>query len=74
MNAKVKFSTQVGPDLLNMIKQVAKSEGRQLQSIIEEALTDLLEKKQTDKPRSSIMKSYNSSHKKYSNLFTKLAK
>ncbi|PCJ16136.1 MAG: hypothetical protein COB02_17000 [Candidatus Cloacimonadota bacterium] len=74
MNIKVKFSTQVGPDLLNMVKQIAKDEGRQLQSLIEEALIDLLEKKQSDKPRDFVMKNYKSSHKKYSDLFTKLAK
>ena len=35
---RIKFSSQLDPKVLNKAKQLAKSEGRQLQSIIEEAL------------------------------------
>jgi hypothetical protein len=37
-----KFATQVSTDVLNSLRGLAETEGRQLQSLVDEALTDVL--------------------------------
>lgn len=41
--AREKFATQVNSELLAAVRGLARSEGRQLQALDEEALADLLE-------------------------------
>lgn len=73
-NQKVKFSSQLDPKVLNKAKQVAKAEGRQLQSIIEEALTDYLEKMQSDRPSTQVLNAFRESLQEYDQLYSNLAK
>ena len=40
-----KFATQVNSEVLAAVRSLARSEGRQLQALVDEALTDLLEKR-----------------------------
>jgi hypothetical protein len=68
-----KFATQVEPSLLASVRSLAQQEGRQLQALIEEALTDLIEKRKNARPRASVMAAYNGSHEKYAALYQKLA-
>jgi hypothetical protein len=44
MNSREKFATQVAPEILSDLRHLAASEGRQLQALVDEALSDLLEK------------------------------
>ena len=69
-----KFATQVDAKTLAAVRRVAEKEGRQLQSIIEEALTDLLEKRRMGKPRSHVLTAYERSHEQYGELYKKLAR
>jgi len=69
-----KFATQVDPDLLAGIRNLAQQEGRQLQALVEEALADLLEKRKNAQPRPSVMAAYQSSHERYGPLYKKLAR
>lgn len=71
---KVKFSTQVECELLKTLKNMANKEGRRIQSLIDEALRDLLEKRNQEKPRTQVMERYQNSHKKYATLYERLAK
>jgi hypothetical protein len=71
---KVKFSSQLDPKVLNKAKQVAKAEGRQLQSIIEEALTDYLERMQNDRPSTLVLNAFRESLQEYDQLYSNLAK
>lgn len=71
---KVKFSTQVECELLKTLKNMANKEGRRIQSLIDEALRDLLEKRNQEKPRTHVMERYQNSHKKYATLYERLAK
>jgi len=48
---KQKFATQVDADLLDAVRGLAREEGRQVQSLIDEALADLVEKRRSAKPR-----------------------
>lgn len=70
---KEKFATQVNSQTLVQIRKIATNEGRQLQAIIDEALNDLIEKRNLSKPRNHVMNSYQSSHNKYGDLYKKLA-
>ncbi len=46
-----KFATQVKPETLATLRSLAKIEGRQLQALVEEALSDLIEKRKGGRPR-----------------------
>jgi hypothetical protein len=69
-----KFASQIDGVLLGKVRQLAKAEGRQIQAILEEALSDLLEKRRQTKPRPHIMAHYQASHDSFSLLYKKLAK
>ena len=69
-----KFATQVNSRTLAAVRRIAEKEGRQLQSIVEEALTDLLEKRRLGKPRSHVMSAYQRSHGPFGELYKKLAR
>ena len=69
-----KFATQVDPEILATMRTLAQQEGRQLQALIEEALTDLIEKRKNTRPRASVMAAYQASHEKYAALYKKLAR
>jgi plasmid stabilization system protein ParE len=56
------------------VRRLADREGRQLQSLIEEALDDLLEKRRTGRPRSHVMEAYERSVARYSEVYKKLAR
>lgn len=68
-----KFATQVNRSTLLELRQLARSEGRQLQALVEEALGDLLEKRKLGTPRRSVMEAYLDSHERYRELYRKLA-
>jgi hypothetical protein len=74
MQTREKFATQVNSEILAAVRSLAESEGRQLQSLVDEALADLVEKRKGAKPRSHVMAAYLASHEKYSELYKKLAK
>lgn len=69
-----KFATQVDAELLSEFRTLAESEGRQIQGLVEEAISDLLDKRRQEVPRAHVMKAYQKSHDKYANLYEKLAK
>lgn len=68
-----KFATQVNSKILATIRSIAQAEGRQLQALVEEALADLIEKRNNSAPRAHVMAVYRASHEKYAELYKKLA-
>jgi len=68
-----KFATQVNSEILSAVRTIAQQEGRQLQVLIEEALSDLIEKRKQERPRANVMAAYLASHEKFAPLYTKLA-
>ena len=72
-SARQKFATQVRADLLEQVRELASTEGRQLQSLIDEALADLLEKHRQGRPRARVLAAYLRSHEDYAELYKKLA-
>lgn len=69
-----KFATQVDPELLESLRALAKSEGRQLQALVDEAFADLLEKRRRDRARPHVMQAYQASHDWFGSLYEKLAR
>lgn len=68
-----KFSTQANPELIYELKLIAKKEGKQFQSLVDEAFRDLLDKKKHAKPRKHVMDQFNQSLNKFDSLYEKLA-
>ncbi len=68
-----KFATQVNSEILSAVRALADKEGRQLQALVDEALTDLIEKRRKATPRAHVMGAYLASHEKYGALYKKLA-
>lgn len=71
--AREKFATQVNSEILTSVRNIAQSEGRQLQALVDEALADLIEKRKQNKPRPNVMAAYQASHEKFGTLYKKLA-
>lgn len=74
MNARVKFATQVSPELLGKLRSLADKEGRQIQALVEEAIGDLIEKKVAERPQTDAMTIFEASHARYASLYERLAK
>ena len=68
-----KFATQVNSEILAAVRGLADTEGRQLQVLVEEALSDLIEKRRKGTPRAHVMGAYLASHEKFGSLYKKLA-
>ena len=55
------------------MRNLAQSEGRQFQSILEEALTEYLERHQNERPRTHVMEAFGLSMDEFDDLYQKLA-
>ena len=73
MSVKQRFAAQVDPELLATARAIAVAEGRQFQSIVEEALLDFVEKRKTPAPRAHVMAQYQASVDRNSELYERLA-
>ncbi len=69
-----KFATQMDSALLADLRKLARSEGRQLQSLVEEAVGNLLDQRRTGKARPHVMQAYRASVEQFRPLYEKLAK
>ena len=70
----VKFSSQAAPEVIDALKQISEAEGRQLQSIIDEALRDYIDRRQTSRPRQHVLAALGSSIAEFDQLYRDLAK
>jgi hypothetical protein len=68
-----KFATQVNSEILAKVRNLAQSEGRQLQALVDEAFADLIEKRKQTRPRAHVMAAYQASHERFGSLYKKLA-
>jgi len=71
--SRIKFATQVDADILSAVRTLAHEEGRQLEALVDEALSDLVEKHRQARPRPHVMGAYHTSHEKFGSLYKKLA-
>ncbi|MDR3211029.1 MAG: BrnA antitoxin family protein [Planctomycetota bacterium] len=70
---KVKFATQADPDVLETLRSMAGKEGRRLQTLIDEALREYIERKQGLSPRKHVMQALQTSMARHDGLYRKLA-
>lgn len=71
---KVKFATQISPDMLVALKETAKQEGRQIQAILDDALRAYFESNASLKPRRHVMEALRASMTQHDALYKELAK
>jgi hypothetical protein len=74
MKERIKFASQAEPELLDAIKKVAQEEGRQFQSVLEEAMVYYLENRKHKKIRSSVLSHFHDSVTKNRRLGELLAR
>ena len=56
-----KFSSQVAPELLEGMREIARKEGRQFQAVLEEAMAGYIESKKQEGVRPEFMAHYRAS-------------
>jgi hypothetical protein len=69
-----KFSSQAAPDVLDALRKIAESQGRQFQAVLDDALRDYIDRQQKDRPRRHVMASFASSRDEFESLYRDLAK
>jgi len=56
-----KFSSQANAEILAAMREMARKEGRQFQSVLEEAMQEYLQRKLEEKPRSLVIAHFQAS-------------
>jgi hypothetical protein len=74
MPALHKFSSQAEPEVLEAMQEIARREGRQLQSVLGEAMREYLARKQGQAPRRNVLEAFQDSLKERDELYRSLAK
>lgn len=69
-----KFSSQARPELLEEVRALAAQEGRQFQSVLDEALAEWVAKKKGEAPRPEIIGHLKASVARHRKLYEELAK
>jgi len=69
-----KFSSQASPEVLSALRQIAESEGRQFQAVLDEALREYIERKAKEAPRRDVLEAFAQSLGEYDSLYRELAK
>jgi hypothetical protein len=69
-----KFSSQVGPELLAALREIARNEGRQFQAVLEDAIRDYIDGRSDERPRDPVMSHFQASVEKNRRLGELLAK
>jgi len=68
-----KFSSQAAPELLSKMREIAKSDGRQLQAVLEDAMRDYIENRERPNVRPEVMAHYRASVRRHRRLYELLA-
>ena len=72
-NQRKKFATQMDAQLLQRLRDYAKSEGRQIQSVLEEAVEMMLKEKQGYVMRPDVKAAMEASFDEFDELYKRLA-
>ncbi|MEA1941490.1 MAG: hypothetical protein U9P68_04505 [Pseudomonadota bacterium] len=67
------FSAELDATLLAELKSLAEAEGRDLQTLVDEAIAGLLASKKPKKVRDHVMETYKATHDEYAEVYKKLA-
>lgn len=74
MTIRQKFASQADAELLEQMRELAKSEGRQFQAVVEDAFRDYLARKSGERPRAEVMSHFRNSVRRNAELYKRLAK
>jgi predicted transcriptional regulator len=69
-----KFSSQARPELLEEVRRLAAAEGRQFQAVLDEALSDWVDRKKGETPRPEVIAHAKASIARHRPLYEELAK
>ena len=69
-----KFASQADPKILDDLKLIADAEGRQFQSVVQEAFTEYVARKKGGQARPDVMAHLKASIARNGELYRKLAK
>ena len=69
-----KFSSQAAPEVLAALKEIAETQGRQFQAVLDDALRDYIDRQQKSRPRRHVMEQFAESLNEYDSLYRDLAK
>jgi hypothetical protein len=72
--AMQKFSSQAKPELLEEVRALAAAEGRHFQAVLDEALTEWVERKKGEVPRPEVIAHVKASIARHRSLYEELAK
>ena len=73
MAAREKFSSQAAPELLSMMREIARSDGRHFQAVLEDAMSGYIESRARQSVRPEVMAHYRASVEKNRRLAELLA-
>ena len=74
MVAREKFSSQARPDLLSRMREIARSDGRHFQAVLEDAMSSYIESRERPNVRPEVMAHYRASVERNRRLMELLAK
>ncbi len=72
--AREKFSSQAAPEVLAALRQIAETQGRQFQAVLDDALRDYIDRQQRARPRRHVMAAFTASLDEFDALYRELAK
>ena len=71
---RIKFSSQANPELLASLREVARSEGRHFQAVLEDAMASYIEARAQHRVRPEVMAHYRASLERNRLLYKLLAR
>jgi len=69
-----KFSSQAAPEVLTALRQIAHTQGRQFQAVLDEALRDYIDRQGKQRPRRQVLEAFADSVQQFDELYRELAK
>jgi hypothetical protein len=74
VETRQKFASQADPALLDEMRSIAAEEGRQLQSVLEEAMRDFVAKRRGEQPRAEVLAHLEATVAENRELYRRLAR
>ena len=74
MVAREKFSSRARPELLSKMREIARSDGRHFQAVLEDAMSSYIESREHPNVRPEVMAHFRASLKRNRRLMELLAK
>lgn len=73
MPTREKFASQADPELLAEVRAIAAEDGRQLQSVIEDALRSYVASRRGEQPRRAVLEHLEATVAEHRELYRRLA-